>query len=192
MSAALWQVWAWADAPSSSSHSHRPGRAAPCGARSVGSGAIPKGKASAGILRAVKAEGSLNACKGYTCAMGSLVINAQEIRPSGVHSGGKISEGRVAAEPRAARRNGEILMPRTRRWIALGFLLVTPALLAQTRPRSPRRRRRLPPRPPQPPPRHRLHPRLRHRLQPRPRSTSPIKPRPSRSHSCSRRCRAVR
>jgi hypothetical protein len=38
----------------------------------------------------------------------------------------------VAAEPVAARGNGEILMPRTRRWIALELLLAAPVLLAQT------------------------------------------------------------
>lgn len=37
----------------------------------------PKGKASAGILRVAKAEGSLNAWKGYTCNR-SFVIDTQE------------------------------------------------------------------------------------------------------------------
>jgi len=80
MSGALWQVWACADPPSSSSHSHRRQRHR---FRGVGSEAVPKVKASAGILRAVKAEGSLNACKGYTCN-GSQVIYPQEIRPPDV------------------------------------------------------------------------------------------------------------
>ena len=40
----------------------------------------------------------------------------------------------MAAEPVAARGNGEILMPRTRRWIALEFLLAAPVLLAQIAP----------------------------------------------------------
>jgi len=43
----------------------------------------------------------------------------------------------VAAEPLAARGNGEILMPRTRKWIALGLLLAAPVLLAQTPAQAP-------------------------------------------------------
>jgi hypothetical protein len=46
--------------------------------------------------------------------------------------GGKIRQGAVAAERLAAREKGEILMPRTRKWIALGLLLAAPVLLAQT------------------------------------------------------------
>ncbi len=101
MSAALWQVWAWADeastdAPSNSSHSHRRQRRR---FRSVGSEAIPKGKASAGILRAVKTEDSLNACKGDTCNR-TLVIVTQEMRSSGVlQAVVKSDRATVAAAP---------------------------------------------------------------------------------------------
>lgn len=44
-------------------------------------------------------------------------------------SDGKIEQGAVAAEPLAARGNGEFLMQRTRSWIALGILLAAPILL---------------------------------------------------------------
>src|SRR5271157_1051167 len=59
-------------------------------ASTVDSGAwVPKqyskGKASAGILRAVKSAGGLNAWKGCTCN-GPFVINTQERRRSGVLS----------------------------------------------------------------------------------------------------------
>src|SRR6202171_5684544 len=47
-------------------------------------------------------------------------------------SDGKMGQGAVAAEPLAARGDGEFMMPRTHRWIALGTLLAAPVLLAQT------------------------------------------------------------
>ena len=58
--------------------------------------------------------------------------HTQEIRPSGVLAVIESAKVQWLRNHQPLAKTGRFLMPRTRRWIALGFLLVTPALLAQT------------------------------------------------------------
>src|SRR6266481_1191568 len=146
MSAEVSQVWAWAvapnkvpsklpsgvpsNAPSSRSHSHcRPCRRFRSAISDRITEAMPKGKASAGILRAVKHEGSLNACKGCICngAVRNQLRKNKALRRS--TSGGKIRQAAVAPETGSRSRKWEILMPGTCRRVGLVILL---AALAQT------------------------------------------------------------
>jgi len=58
--------------------------------------------------------------------------HTQEIRPSGVLAVIESAKVQWLRNHQPLAKTGRFQMPRTRRWIALGFLLVTPALLAQT------------------------------------------------------------
>jgi hypothetical protein len=103
------------------------------------------GKASAGILRAVRKEGGLNVFWGLSLPSRFWLVmvptsnkghaqrsqackNKAVLRSTGVV---KLVRAQWLWNPVAARGNGEILMPRTSRWIAFGLLLVAPAVFAQ-------------------------------------------------------------